>query len=254
MKKSLLWVIPLVAALGLALPAQAVEFGVRGYYWFTDIEGNVKLSSGSLAGTKLDFDDLGIGNESYPVGEVFLGFGKHHLSFSYYHAKYSGTSTLSETINFGGETFVAGDIVKSSLEYDVYDLMYQYDLFDLKYVLGRFSMGVLAKVSLYDGDMEIRSQTLDQSEKESFTVPIPMAGLSLRLGILPSILEARVVAAGIGYSEGYAFDGEADLVFVSIPFVEIHGGYRIFRVHVDTNDLELHYDTLGPYVGAVLHL
>jgi hypothetical protein len=57
----------------------------------------------------------------------------------------------------------------------------------------------------------------------------------------------------MGYKDGYAVDGQAELALTFIPFVEIHGGYRIFRVDVDTNDLKLDYDTSGPYVGATIH-
>ena len=254
MRKALLWLTSLIAVVGLALPAQAIEFGVRGDYWLTKLKGDVRLDSGSLNGTKLDFaDDLGVGDESYPVGEVFLGVGNHHLFFSYYHAEYSGTETLNETINFGGETFPVADRVKSSLKYDVFDLTYQYDLVNLKRLPTSFSLGLLARVTLYDGDVEIRSKTSSQAEREDFTVPIPMAGLSLRLGLPVDIVEARVRAAGMGYKDGYAVDGQAELAFTFIPFVDIHGGYRIFRVHLDTNDLELNYDTSGPYVGATIH-
>jgi outer membrane protein len=254
MRKGLLWLISLVAVLWLALPAQAFEFGVRGNYWFTDLKGDIRLDGSSLAGTKLDFhDDLGVGNESYPVGEVFLGLGNHHLFFSYYHADYSGTETLTETINFGDQTFAMGDRVESNLEYDVFDLTYQYDLVNLKRVPTRFSLGLLARVMVYDGKAEIQEKALNQSETETFTVPIPMVGLSLRLGLPVDILEARVRAAGMGYKDGYAVDGQAELALTFIPFVEIQGGYRIFRVNLDTNDLDLDYDTSGPYVGATIH-
>lgn len=253
MKKILLLIISIIVVFGAALPAQAFEAGVRGYYWFPTISGDVKYSDGSLNGTKLDLeDDLNIDDEYYPVGEVFIGGGDHHLSFSFYRADYDGTATLTEDINFGGETFPAGDRIKSSLEYDVYDLTYQYDLLDLENVLAGFSLGLVGRLRVYDVEVEIKSRTVDQSEKEDYTVPIPLFGLNLHLGILADVLEARILASGIGYWDGYMVDGQAELSFTPIPFVDIHAGYRTFFVDVDASDLELNYNTSGFYGGVTI--
>jgi hypothetical protein len=81
-----------------------------------------------------------------PLVKSSLGGDDHHLSFSFYRADYSGTATLSQNINFGGETFLAGDKIKSSLEYNVYDLTYQYDLLDLENVLAGFSLGLVGRL------------------------------------------------------------------------------------------------------------
>jgi hypothetical protein len=252
MKKILLLIISILAVIGTVLPAQAFEGGVRGYYWFTSISGDVKLDDGSLDGTKLDLkDDLDIDDESYPVGEAFIGLGDHHLSFSFYRADYKGTATLTKDINVGGETYPVGDRIKSRLEYDVFDLTYQYDLLDLENVLAGFSLGLLGRVRVYDLQLEIRSETLDQSAKEDYTVPIPLLGLNLHLGILADLLEARILASGIGYWDGYMVDAKAELSYTPIPFVDIFGGYRTFLVKVDINNsLELDYDTSGFYAGV----
>jgi hypothetical protein len=250
MKKILmLWLITLTI-MATALPAQGFEAGVRGYYWFPSIDGDIKYSDNSLEGTKLDLeDDLGFDDEYYPVGEVFLGLGDHHLSFSFYRADYDGRETLNQDIEFGGETFPAGDRIKSSLDYDVYDLAYQYDVLDLENVLAGFSLGLVGKVKVLDLEAEIRSETTGQSETEDYTVPVPMLGLNFHLGILADILEARVLATGMGYWDGYMVDAQAELSFTPIPYVDIHAGYRTFFVDVDTNDLELNYNTSGLYGG-----
>ncbi len=253
MKKILLLIISLMVVFGTALPSQAFEAGVRVYYWFPAISGDVKYSDGSLNGTNLDLeDDLNIDDESYPVGEVFIGGDDHHLSFSFYRAEYEGTANLTQDIDFGGETFPAGDKIKSTLDYDVYDLTYQYDLLDLENVLAGFSLGLVGRLRLYDVEFEIESRTSDQSEKEDYTVPIPLFGLNLHLGLLADILEARILASGIGYWDGYMVDGLAELSFTPIPYVDIHAGYRTFFVDVDDNDFELDYDTSGFYGGVTI--
>ena len=251
MKKILLLLISILVVIGTVSPAQAFEAGARGYYWFTSISGHVKLDDGSLAGTKVNLkDDLDLDDESYPVGAAFIGFGKHHLGFSFYRADYKGTAILTRNIIIDGETYPAGDTIRSKLKYDVFDLTYQYDLLDLENVLAGFSLGLVGRVSVYDLKLEVSSETLSQSAKEDYTAPIPLLGLNLRLGILADLLEARVLATGTGYWDGYMVDAQAELAFTPIPYVDIFGGYRTFFVDIDiTNSIELDYDASGFYAG-----
>jgi len=108
----------------------------------------------------------------------------------------------------------------------------------------------VGRVRVLDLEAEIRSETTPGlSEKKDYTVPVPMLGLNFHLGILADILEARVLATGMGYWDGYMVDAQAELSFTPIPYVDIHAGYRTFLVDVDTNDLELNYNTSGLYAG-----
>jgi outer membrane protein len=250
MKKLLILGLSALTLMASVLPAQGFEAGVRAYYWFPSIDGNIKYSENSLNGTKLDLkDDLGFDDEYYPFGGIYLGLGDHHLSFSFYRADYNGRETLTQDINFGGDTFPAGDKIKSSLNYDVYDLTYQYDVLDLENVLAGFSLGLVARVEVFDFEAKIRSQTTGLSAKEDYTAPLPMLGLNLHLGILADILEARILATGSGYWDGYVVDAQAELSFTPIPYVDLTAGYRTFWVDVDTHDLKLDYNTSGLYAG-----
>jgi len=255
MKKTLLLCVFVLVLLATALPARGFEVGVRGSYWFPYLGGDIRLDDGSLKGTKLDFEeDLGIDDEYYPFGEVFLGLGDHLLSFSYYRADYDGRNTLNQDVNFGGETFTAGDRIESSLEYGVYDLIYRYNVVDVENVLAGFSLGLVGRVKLFDLEAEIESQTTPLSESEDYTVPVPLLGLNFHLGILADVLEARILATGMGYWDGHMVDAQAELSLTPIPFVDIHGGYRTFFVGVDANDLELDYDTSGFYLGITVSI
>jgi hypothetical protein len=130
--------------------------------------------------------------------------------------------------------------------------MYQYDLLDLENILAGFSLGAVGRIKLFDGEVEIKSFTPPESESESFTAPIPMLGLNLHLGILADLLEARVLATGMGYGGGTIFDGQAEISLTPFPFLDIHGGYRIFSIDVDADDVEFDYDTSGPYAAVTL--
>ncbi len=251
MRKTVFILISMVFTLCMAFPAAAFDVGIRGQYWFPDLSGDIRVDDNGLSGTSLDLeDDLEVDDESYPLVEVFAGLGNHHLSVAYYNADYEGSNVLDRTITFDGDTFNVGERVKSSLEYDVYDVMYRYDLLDLENVLAGFSLGLVGRVQVFDGSVEIDSPSM--STRQDFTAPIPMAGLNLHLGILADLLEARVLATGIGYGKGSMIDAQADISFTPFPFIDIHGGYRAMVIDFETDDVELNYDVLGPYVGVTL--
>lgn len=251
MKKAFLWMICFTAVIGMAMPAQAFEIGVRGYYWFPSFSGNVKVDAEGLPGDKINLeDDLGIDDEYYPVIEAFIGGGNHHLSAAYYRADYSGTATLSRDIDFNGETFRADSLTASSLEYDAYDVMYWYDILDLENFLAGGSLGVVGRIEVFDGEVMIQTTGLD--EKVSFTAPIPQLGLNFHVGILADILELRLLGTGMAIGGGTVFDGLAELSVTPFPFVDIHGGYRAFTIDADIDDVEFDYDTSGPYVALTV--
>ena len=249
MRKALLLLTCVALVIGMAMPAQAFEIGVRAYYWLPGLSGDVKSG---VAGDTLDLkSDLGFDEESYLALEAFAGLGNHHLSLSYYRADYSGTSDVGIAgIIFDGQTFTGN--ISSNLEYDVYDLIYQYDLLDLENIMAGFSLGLVAKVKYFDGNIGIESVPPALSESVDFAVPIPMVGLNLHAAILADLLELRVLATGISYGGGTVMDGMADISFTPFPLIDIHGGYRVFTIDVDADDVEFNYDTSGPYVAVTV--
>jgi len=253
MKKTVLSVAFVVLVVAIGLPSHAFELGVRGYYWFPSLSGDLRVDDEDIVGTKLDLEkDLGMEDESYPILEVFGGLGNHHISLSYFRADYDGTTTLTSSITFNGRTYLAGSRIRSNLDYDLFDLQYRYTLVDLENVLAGFSLGIVARVEVFDSDVSIESLDFNVKESESFLAPIPSLGLHFHIGLLSDILECRILATGIGYSKGYLFDGQADISFTPFPFLDIHGGYRAFVVDVDEDDFEFAYRTLGPYVALTV--
>ena len=99
MKRMFLLFICFSAVFGFVLPVSAFEQGIRGYYWFPELSGVIRVDGAGIVGAELDLeDDLGLDNESYPVVEVFARIGKHHLSLAFYNLDYDGDSVLSKDI------------------------------------------------------------------------------------------------------------------------------------------------------------
>ncbi len=229
-----------------AAPSAAFELGVRGYYWMPDLDGDINYESEDT----LDLDDdLGMDSESYPMVEIFAGFGAHHLTFTYYKADYSGSERINQEIKFGGSKFDAGTNVKSKLEYRVMDFAYQWDAIDLENILAGTSLGLVGKVKYLD-ITSAKVEGSGESEEVDISGPIPMVGANLHIGILADIIEARFQVTGIGYSGNSVVEFLGDISYTPFPFVGIHAGYRSFAVDVDVDDLESNFTTAGPY-GAL---
>ncbi|UCH00784.1 MAG: hypothetical protein JSU78_02160 [Deltaproteobacteria bacterium] len=241
----------LLPALLLPVSSLAFEIGARGYYWFPSLDGTVKVDEANIVGTTIDFEkDLGIEDEDYPSVEVFVGGGNHHLSLTYTDIEYSGRKTLTRDVYFKGEKYEVDALVTSSIEYKMIDLHYQYDFLDLENILGGFSLGGVFQVKYLDGEVGLKTTGID--EKEDFTIPIPMLGLNLHIGILADILEARVRGTAMGYSGNTIYELMADISWTPLPFLDIHGGYKTFIIDIDEDEVVLDYDMSGPYVALTL--
>jgi len=251
MKKTYLALSLLLVALLLPASSSAFEIGVRGYYWFPSLDGNVQVDEAALIGTTIDFEkDLGIEDENYPSVEVFLGGGRHHLALTYTNIDYSGKKTLTRDIIFHGKTYSISDLVESSIEYKMMDLYYQYDFLNLENVAAGFSLGAVLQVKYLDGDVGLKTSVFD--EKRDFTLPIPMIGLNLHIGLLADVLEARLRGTAIGYAGNTIYELMGDISWTPLPFLDVHGGYKTFVIDIDEDDIVFDYDMSGPYVALTL--
>ncbi|HQP30450.1 MAG TPA: hypothetical protein PLB81_03920 [Deltaproteobacteria bacterium] len=88
--------------------------------------------------------------------------------------------------------------------------------------------------------------------KEDFSAPIPLLGANVHVGLINDLLEARVLATGIGYGGNPIMDAQAEVSFTPLPFLDLTGGYRFFDIDVDEDDVAFKYDTSGPYIGAAV--
>jgi len=154
---------------------------------------------------------------------------------------------------FNGQTYTTNAFVESDLKFQMLDLEYRYDFINLENVLAGFSVGILAKAKYLDGEARLQAASLGYDEKKTFKVPVPMLGLGMHVGLLADILEARIKGAGITYSGSTFFDAQADLAFTPIPFVAIHGGYRIMKLKIDDiSNVDADIEFKGPYAGLTI--
>ncbi len=243
-------IICLVFIAGLALPAGAFEIGARGYYWFPSLKATIKAGS---FGTEVNLkDDLGIGNSNTYSLEAFAGIGNHHLSLSYTPLDYSASTNITKTINFNNKIYGVGTSVNTDLRLKMFDAEYRYDLLNFENILGGFSINLLGKIKYLDGEAKMNSTAVGE-QKQTFSIPVPMVGAGLNIGLIANLLEARAKAAGIGYSGNYFVDALADITVTPFPFTRISAGYRYMKIKIDNiSDTYGDLDFYGPYLGIAV--
>lgn len=235
-----------------AVPAHAlpgVGVGARGMYWFPDLSGTVQTFDPVIGGTKFDLtDDVGIGEEDFPSGEVFLRLSRVTFRVGYTPVEFDGSQQLAREIRFGGQIFSLGENVVSRLDVKMIDGEVQFDLLRPDVAAVAFNLGLIVKVKYVDGEVELRSATV--SELRDFEAPLPMVGAAAGVGFLKDMVRVDARVSGIGYSGNHLLEGDAYASFAPLPFIRIQGGYRFIDLKIDEDDIVADLELKGPYVGA----
>lgn len=254
--KRLQWMTVFFAAtllLCAAMPADAFEIGARGLYWFPSFKADIKVDSGGVIGNTLNLKDtLGVKDESFPSFEIFMGIGRHHLNIAYTPIAYSGSSLLTRDIVFNGQTFTASSRVYTDMKLRMADLQYRYTLLDFENLAIGFSIDAIGQVKYIDGEARISATANSSGAAGKLRAPMPMVGLGVHVGLLHDLLEARIRATGMAYSNSYLYEALADLSLTPFPFLDIHAGYKTIRLKVDYSDVYLNSEFSGPFVGLTV--
>jgi hypothetical protein len=239
-----------VAIVGMPSGVMALDFGVRGYFTYAALRGDMASSSGALAGTELNLkDNLSLGHVFYPSVEAYFGRGRHQLSVMYTQFDSSASPTLTQAIQFKGVTFNPGPL-QVDMRLRMLDFEYRYNVLDIKAILAGFSLGLIGKVKYLEAEAELKRAGLQV--KDSARVPIPMVGVGASLGLLLNVLEARAKVVGIGYGDNLLYEADALLAFSPLPFLDIHGGYRLYGIKVNHGGYNLKSSFAGPFLGLTV--
>jgi len=241
-----------------ALPAVAradATIAVRGEYWFMDLSGDIAVDGGAAGGapTQLSLEDgtdgLGLDSDD-PIGvSAVLNVGSFFVFGRYIPIDISGSGASNAQVNFGDFTFDAKATLDSSLQFDMYDAGLGFHILNFDDLPIRVQVGLLAQVKVLDGSIEAKGAVAGNTETESqdFTLPIPMLGARVNLG-LADFLAVNVQGAAIAYSGDHLYDVEARAEFSPLPFVGISAGYRYLNITIDESDVNLDATFDGPFI------
>ncbi len=236
-----------------AAAALAVDFGLRGAYWFPRLSGTVESTTSGVPNTPIDLKStLGIGDKDFPFGEAFLRTGRLTLRVEYTQVKYDAYTRLNQPIIFNGQTYDISDNVASTLDLKMFSGEAQYDFLQPDLGIAGFNLGLLLRVMYVDGKMQLSSDAAGTTVQD-FNAPIPLVGAAAGVGLLKDVLRLDARGAGIAYSGNHFIDVDACASLTPLPFLRLQGGYRYMELKAGSDvDLKGTIKLQGPYLGALL--
>ena len=229
----------------------AFDIGAKGTYWLPEIDGNIRVDDSSTAGTDIDLnDDFGFEDENFTLLNVLISGNKHHLELSYADFDFTARNRLTRNIIFNGQQYSIDEEIHSFLNFSMIDLYYLYDFINVDNFITKFEVGGIFQVKYLDGEVKIT--TSGSEEKADFSLPVPMVGLNLKMGMMSDVIAAHVRGTGIAYSEDNLYEIMGEVSWTPMPFLSVYGGYKAFAINVDEDDINLDYNLAGPYAAIEL--
>jgi hypothetical protein len=210
------------------------HFYIRASYYVPQLRTNLRLDPttppGAL-GTPVNAEnDLGL-PDSLHKGRVEFMFRLHERSkvrFDYFESDRSGDKVLTHDVVFGNETFLAGDLAQTSLDWQQFDITYTYSFIRNDH----FEVGTGLAAYFLDVDAIGYVPTTFQRQEETAATPIPALPLDLTWAIssrwAATARGAYLRAHLIGFDGWYA-DTHADLQYRWLNNFSLGVGYSSIR-------------------------
>ena len=226
-----------------------IELEVR--YWFPELDGSAKATSGDRR-SGVDFKDaLGMGDEGIPEGRITWYPGPNSwLRLSYFQVGYDGENKLERTITFGGREFTIGTTLQSSADIKNLKLGWAWQFINL--ADGKIKLGPLLEASLNWVDVSIQRTGGAIKAEKSYTLPLPAIGFSLNVAPwkwMDGFLDLSGLPLG---KYGHAFNVEGGVKIIPIKNVSILGGYRYNDDQFEDGPKFIKLRFSGPFLGATL--
>ncbi len=219
---------------------------IEARYWFTNLDSNVTATSGTVVGTDLNLvSDLGLDDhESFPEARITLELGNHSFRYAYLPLSWSGETVTDTTITFAGKTYPVFSAVSTDVQVDYHRFSYRYDLINKL----NNRLGIIVEVKYLDGRVNLKDAAFGLDESTRLQIPIPAVGIGGQLAI-PFLANIRAEITGMSLgSMAYVVDGEANVGFHPLPFINVSAGYRYLKFHVEQNDDTGSVALRGPFV------
>ncbi|MEX5214459.1 MAG: hypothetical protein NW703_09885 [Nitrospiraceae bacterium] len=202
---SVLALILLVPDLGRAegeiQPELPDRFMIRGGYGLVFNADTVFQFNGSSGiGASVDYvDTLGGARDDqfWRIDARYRFNDRHSLAFSYYDVSRDGNQTLNQNITIGDTTYAAGGAIRSSIDIQLYRLIYNYSFYHNDKVELALSPGLyVARIdTFYAGSLVCAggpscaggTTVASSVESEKLTVPLPSIGVLLNYNITPRL-------------------------------------------------------------------
>src|SRR5467141_515308 len=209
------------------------HFYIRGIFYDPQVRTNFRVdrSFQGMTGTPVNGEhDLGLPNRLHQgrVEFMFRLRERSKVRVDYFEADRSGSRTLAKDVVFGNQTFAAGQLTQTSLDWRQFDITYSYSLLRND----RFEVGT--GLGIYFLQVDAVGQVPAQNQRQEVTAATPFPALPLDLTWVisqrwaVSVRGAYLKATLSGFRGWYA-DSHEDLQYRWNPNFAIGLGYASIR-------------------------
>lgn len=228
-----------------------------------DSDTEVRFDGDTSVGTPIDWENtFGGGDQTRFRVDGHWRFGdtgRHKMRFLWFSSSRSGSRTIDEEIEYGGEVFPVNVKVDAEFAFDVYELAYEYaflkrDTYELDGSIGlhyaSLSASLAAKASNSNGNL-----SGDIERSGDVDAPLPVIGLR-GLWALPHnfFLDAgaQFFALSIDEYDGNLQDYRVMVTWQPKKWLGIGLGYNQFNVDVDVDGDKFNGSLDWKYRGPML--
>jgi hypothetical protein len=254
MTKKLFWILVIIVFTPCMSFAQKdVRLELEGRFWFTDLEGRVKVTEADI-GTDIDFKkDLDIKDEGYPELRLTWYTGKKSkIRIAYTQVNYEGDERIQRTILYNGTTYNVGTRVVTDFDMKYARIGWAWQFINIDN--GLFKLGTLIEAKGFWTKTTLEAPDLVPSlrEKEKFRFALPTVGAALDINP-HEMLNIFAEGSGLTWRKyGYMYDVEAGIKLIPVKILSIMGGYRLMEFKAKDDRDFAKARVHGPFVGVTV--
>jgi hypothetical protein len=209
------------------------HFYIRGTFYDPQVKTNFRVDQSfqGMTGTPVNGEsDLGLPNRLHQgrVEFMFRLRERNKVRVDYFEADRSGSRTLARDVVFGNQTFAAGQVTQTSLDWRQFDITYSYSLLRND----RFEVGT--GLGIYFLQVDAIGQVPARNQRQEVTAATPFPALPLDLTWVISqrwaaSVRGAYLKATLGGFRGWYADSHEDLQYRWNPNFAIGLGYASIR-------------------------
>jgi len=246
LQKVLLCCVMLAVASGVSF-AQDTRIEAEARYWFPELDSQAKYT-----GSQFDLkNDVGFSDEDFPEARITWHTGPNSkLRLDYTQVEYEGDKTVTQTIDFSGQSYTVGTRVVSDFEMQYLRLGWIWEFINL--FNDTFKLGTIVDIKAIIADLKLAAPSLAISESEDVVGGLPTIGLACEVNPIKKLNIFAELSGLTAGDYGYFFDAEAGVKYIPFKNFSVNGGYRMFKLKVEDNADFAEIEISGPFIGASL--
>lgn len=256
MKKTLLSAATCLMVAPTIASADTIGFYVGAGNFDAEFSGTFKDADSTIS-REIDVDD-DLGFDESSASYVYIAI-EHpipvlpNIKLARTELDQDGSSTITETIEFDGQTYSANADIDSTIDLSHTDVTLYYELLD-----NWVNLDLGLTIRQFDGEISItgvpQGSTVEETAQEDIDFPVPLLYVKAQFDLPLTGLYAAVDGNWIGYSGNIFFDAVGKIGYETDIGFGVEAGLRSITLEIDEEDeVEADMDFSGLYLAAHYH-